>query len=107
MPRGQLQLTPEQRKIALEKAREARAAKAVLLNRIRKGELSLADVLSDDAREDVRIKKLPVYTLLRALPGVGATKANNVMSQAGVTRNRNVGGLGVRQRETLLTWLAR
>ncbi len=96
-------LSPEQRQVALEKAREARAARSALLASVKEGSLTLADVLG---REDDLARRTKVNQVLRALPGVGPARASAVMERAGITADRRVGGLGARQREQLLAEFA-
>lgn len=92
-------LSPEQRQIALEKAREARAARAALLAGVKDGTVSLADVLG---REDDVAKRTKVAQVIRALPGVGQARTTAIMKRDGISPERRVGGLGARQREHLL-----
>ncbi|PZG38166.1 30S ribosomal protein S13 [Spongiactinospora gelatinilytica] len=96
-------LTRAQRQAALEKAAEARAARAALLAKIKKGEMSFADLLD---REDEITKKTKVSQALRAVKGVGPAKANALMEQAGVDPNRRIGGLGAQQRRKLVDALS-
>ncbi|GAA5065813.1 putative flap endonuclease-1-like 5' DNA nuclease [Thermocatellispora tengchongensis] len=96
-------LTPEQRQAALEKAAEARAARAALLAKIKSGELSFSDLL---ARDDEITKKTKVSQALRAVKGVGPAKATALMEQAGVDANRRIGGLGAQQRRKLVDALS-
>ncbi|RBQ15249.1 30S ribosomal protein S13 [Spongiactinospora rosea] len=96
-------LTPAQRQAALEKAAEARAARAALLAKIKKGEMSFADLLD---REDEITKKTKVSQALRAVKGVGPAKANALMEHAGVDPNRRIGGLGAQQRRKLVDALS-
>ena len=96
------QLTPEQRAAALEKAAEARAARAEIKARLKMGSLSLADALASD---DTNVGKLKVVTLLESLPGVGKVKARRVMDEIGIADNRRVQGLGAQQRAALLDQL--
>jgi hypothetical protein len=65
-------LSPEQRQEALAKAREARAARSVLLAEVKAGTLTLADVLR---RDDDLARKTKVAQVIRALPGVGKARA--------------------------------
>lgn len=95
-------LSPEQRAAALEKAKEARAARAEVKARLKMGSLSLADALGSD---DSNIGKLKVVSLLESLPGVGKVKARKVMDDIGIADNRRVQGLGAQQRLALLTAL--
>jgi len=92
-------LTPEQRAAALEKAKEARAARADIKARLKMGSLSLAAALDSD---DSNVGKLKVVSLLESLPGVGKVKARKVMDDVGIADNRRIQGLGTQQRQSLL-----
>jgi len=92
-------LSPEQRQAALQKAREARAARAALLADLKAGTLTLADVLG---RDDDLARKAKVAQVVRAVPGVGKARAAAIMERAGIPAERRIGGLGARQREHLL-----
>ena len=96
------QLTPEQRAAALQKAAEARAARAEIKHRLKMGSLSLTDALDSD---DHNVGKLKVVSLLESLPGVGKVKARKVMEDIGIADNRRVQGLGSQQRQHLLETL--
>ena len=93
------QLSPEQRAAALEKAKEARALRADIKNRLKMGSLSLKEALDSS---DVNVGKLKVVSLLESLPGVGKVKARKVMEDVGIADNRRVQGLGTQQRHALL-----
>ena len=93
------QLTPEQRAAALEKAAEARAARAEIKARLKMGSMSLSDALASD---DTNVGKLKVVSLLESLPGVGKVKARRVMDEIGIADNRRVQGLGEQQKRQLL-----
>lgn len=95
-------LSPEQRAAALEKAKEARAARAEIKARLKMGSLTLATALDSD---DANIGKLKVVSLLESLPGVGKVKARKVMDDIGIAENRRVQGLGAQQRTALLSAL--
>jgi len=95
-------LSPEQRAAALEKAKEARAARAEIKGRLKMGTLTLAKALDSD---DVNVGKLKVVSLLESLPGVGKVKARKVMEDIGIAENRRVQGLGAQQRAALLAAL--
>ncbi len=95
-------LTPEQRAAALEKAKEARAARADIKARLKMGSMSLSEALNSD---DSNVGKLKVVSLLESLPGVGKVKARKVMDDIGIADNRRIQGLGTQQRQSLLTAL--
>lgn len=96
-------LTPEQRAAALAKAADARAAMAAIKQRLRSGELTLAEALEQS--DDPAIGKLKVVSLLESLPGLGKVKARRVMDEIGIADNRRVQGLGPQQRAALLEHL--
>src|SRR5260221_6115969 len=88
-------LTPEQRQVALAKAREARRPVGAA-GRPESGTLTLADVLG---REDDTARRTKVAQVVRALPGVGQARTAAVMERAGIPPERRGGGLGPRPRE--------
>jgi hypothetical protein len=92
------QLTPEQRAAALQKAAEARAARATIKGQLKNGTMTLDEAL---ASEDNNVGKLKVLSLLESLPGVGKVKARNVMEDIGIADNRRVQGLGSQQKQQL------
>ena len=96
------QLTPEQRAAALEKAAEARAARAEIKARLKMGSMTLAEALDSD---DVHVGKLTVVSMLDSLPGVGKVKARKVMEDVDIADNRRVQGLGTQQKAKLLELL--
>lgn len=96
------QLTPEQRAAALEKAAEARAARAEIKARLKMGSMSLQEALDSD---DPNVGKLKVVALIEAMPGVGKVKARRLMEEIGIADNRRVQGLGAQQRAALLEHL--
>ncbi|MFC6086512.1 integration host factor, actinobacterial type [Sphaerisporangium aureirubrum] len=96
-------LTPEQRQAALVKATEVRQARAALLAQLKSGDVSLADLLR---RDDETVKRIKVSQALRALSGIGPTKAAALMQRAGVDDRRRIGGLGVQQRRKLVEALS-
>jgi len=97
-------LTPEQRAAALQKAAEARAARAELKEKLKMGSVTLSDALAKADRNDV-IGKLKVVAMLESLPGVGKVKARRIMEDIGISESRRVRGLGPQQRLSLLEQL--
>jgi hypothetical protein len=93
-------LTPEQRSAALEKAAEARKERAEVKNRLKKGSITLAQVLKEGQTNDV-IGKMKVSALLESLPGVGQVRAKQIMDRLGIGEARRVRGLGANQRTAL------
>ena len=94
-------LTPEQRAANLEKAAEARRARAEVKNRLKHSQGSLAEVIEQGRTDDV-IGKLRVVALLESLPGVGKVKARAIMEEIGIAETRRVRGLGPHQSTALI-----
>lgn len=93
-------LSPEDRKKALEKAARARLARADLRHKIKSGAMSFADVMKK--ADDPIVARMKVVTLLESLPGFGKAKAAKIMSDFQISESRRVQGLGARQRELLM-----
>ncbi|AZA11508.1 integration host factor, actinobacterial type [Corynebacterium gerontici] len=94
-------LTDEQRKEALAKAAEARKARAELKEQLKRGDITLKEVL-DKASSDEIIGKTKVSALLESLPKVGKVKAKEIMEELEIAQTRRLRGLGERQRRALL-----
>jgi hypothetical protein len=93
-------LTPEQRSAALEKAAIARKERAEVKNRLKRGAVTLSEVIKDGTTDDV-IGKMKVSALLESLPGVGKVRAKQIMERLGIADSRRVRGLGANQRAAL------
>jgi hypothetical protein len=89
-------LTPEQRAAALEKAAEARKARAELKNKLKHGGITLEQVLKDGQTNET-VGKMKVSAVLEALPKVGKVKARQIMEELGISETRRVRGLGSNQ----------
>lgn len=93
-------LTEEQRARALEKAAEARKARAELKAKLKTGKMSLKDVLAK--QDDDIVGKMKVSAVLEALPKVGKVRARKIMEEHEISASRRIRGLGAKQREALL-----
>lgn len=93
-------LSDADRKKALEKAAQARQARAELRQKIKGGKTSFADVMGKS--DDPIVARMKVSTLLESLPGFGKAKAAKVMDELEISESRRVQGLGARQREMLM-----
>lgn len=94
-------LTPEQRADALQKAAAARKARAEIKERLKKGELQLAEVISIADTDDV-VGRMRVSAVLESLPGIGKVRAEKLMHDLRISDSRRIRGLGGNQRRTLL-----
>ena len=74
------QLTEEQRAAALAKAAEARRVRAELKERLKRGGVSMTEVLKQSDSDDV-LGKMKVSALLEAMPGVGKVRAAQIMER--------------------------
>ena len=95
------QLTEEQRAAALAKAAEARRVRAELKERLKRGGVSMTEVLKQSDSDDV-LGKMTVAALPEAMPGVGKVRAAQIMERLEIEPSRRLRGLGDRQRKALL-----
>jgi len=93
-------LTDEQRKMALEKAAEARRARAEVKQKLKNGTLTLTQILTQPP--DDTVGKMKVANVLESLPGVGKVRARKLMEKLDISATRRIRGLGAKQRESLL-----
>src|SRR5947209_16743599 len=91
-------LTPEQRAAALEKAAEARRARAELKTKLKASSITLTEVLSAGETDDI-VGKMKVSAVLEAMPGVGKVRAAKLMEKLAISPTRRVRGLGDKQRQ--------
>jgi hypothetical protein len=93
-------LTPEERAAALEKAAQARKERAEVKNRLKRGSVTLPEVLMESQTDDV-IGRMKVSALLESLPGVGKVRAKQIMERLGIAESRRIRGLGTNQRDAI------
>ncbi len=99
------ELSTEERDKARKKALAARIERAELKQSFGEGKTSFADVL-DKADSSEAVARLKTLELLEALPGIGRVTAGKVLDELGISENRRIGGLGVKQRAALSDYLA-
>ena len=93
-------LSPEQRAAALDKAAQARKARAELKDKLKHSGTSLSDVLTMGETDEI-VGKMKVSAVLEAMPGVGKVRAQRIMEKLGIAASRRVRGLGAHQRAAL------
>jgi hypothetical protein len=93
-------LTPEERAAALEKAAWARKERAEVKNRLKRGSVTLPEILMQSQTDDV-IGRMKVSALLESLPGVGKVRAKQIMERLGIAESRRIRGLGTNQRDAI------
>ena len=94
-------LSPEQRAEALQKAAAARRARADLKDRLKRGDVTLAEVIRA-AEGDEAVGRMRVSAVLEALPGIGKVRAERLMRELRISESRRIRGLGENQRRALL-----
>lgn len=99
------ELTQEERDGARKKALAARSERAEVKRGFGSGDLSFEQVL-ERAGSSEAVARLKTIELLEALPGVGRVTATKILEDHGVSVNRRLGGLGVKQRRGLGVHLA-
>ena len=95
------QLSPDERKAALDKAAAARRQRAELKEKLKMGSLSLKELFDQSERDEV-VGKIKVLGVLESLPGVGKVRARRIMEEVDISEARRVRGLGEQQRKALL-----
>lgn len=93
-------LSKEQKIEALKKAQDMRSKRAELRDKLKKGSLSLQEVLNSS--DDEVVSKMRVAYLIQSLPQVGKVTSKKIMDEIGINENRRVQGLGKRQIDALL-----
>lgn len=93
-------LTPEEKRRGLAKAQEMRRRRAELRQELKRGAITLKELLARE--DDEAVQKMRVSYLLQSLPQVGKVTTDKVMQDIGIPENRRVQGLGTRQRNELL-----
>lgn len=94
-------LTTEQRRENLEKAKAARKRRAAILKGVADGSYSVTDVLNM-ARTDETVARMRVFTLIKAVPGYGFARTQQLMKSLRIAESRRLRGLGKHQRGKLL-----
>lgn len=97
-------LTPQERADALNKAAAARTTRATAKERLKSGELTIAELLSAGDSDDA-IARMRIVELLEALPGIGRVRAAAIMEQLGIAASRRIRGLGIHQRRALVDFI--
>lgn len=99
------QLSPEQRQAALEKAAQARRARAEIKEKLKMGSTSFDELLGQ-AKTDEMVGKMKVLSVLESLPGLGKVKARRLLEECDISETRRLQGLGEQQRKKLVEKLA-
>ena len=94
-------LTTEQRRENIEKAKAARQRRAAILKSVADDSYSVVDVLNM-ALEDETVSRMKVFTLIKAAPGYGFARTQQTMRKLHISESRRLRGLGANQRAALM-----
>ena len=94
------QLSTDERRAALEKAKAARVKRAEIREDLKKGKISLKEVI--DMKDDPVVGRMKVATLIETMPGYGKAKSVKIMNELQIAESRRLRGLGDRQQAALL-----
>lgn len=90
-------MTDDKRRENLNKALEARRERAAIKNALKSGAKTPEWALEQDAAQRMYVKQF-----LRALPGIGNKRADQIMAELHIPEYRRVKGLSAEMREKLL-----
>lgn len=91
-------LSSQERKAAGEKAVASRRERAEIKAALTSGEIGIFEAINDGRQS---IQRMRVSELLDAAPGIGPRRAFTIMSKAGISDTRRIGGLGRHQLQRL------
>lgn len=94
-------LTTEQRRENLEKAKAARQRRAAILKGVADGSYTVPDVLNM-ADSDATVARMKAFTLIKAAPGYGFARTQQTMKRLRIAESRRLRGLGANQRAALI-----
>lgn len=94
------ELTAAQREQALARAIEVRRFRAAVRADITAGRRTLGEVIKAASVHDEEgdmLARMPVRSLLEAIPNIGPQRATQALEEIGIAPNRRLRGLGERQ----------
>ena len=97
-------MTDEQREAAAEKAMRVRYERRATLSKVKTGTITISELLEQTG--DPVVGKMRLRQVLRALPGYGPKRTEELLASLGIDSNRKLQGLGIRQRDALLNALS-
>lgn len=103
-PQAFREISEEQRKEYLEKALRLRRERALELQKLKEGGVSIEEFFDEN---NEKTKDIRVDRAIRAIPNIGLKKSQEIMGHIGIPATRRLRGLGSNQRKELmsiLTW---
>lgn len=94
------EITDEQRREYLEKAKAARKQLAEIRRKMKWMEVEPLEVLDSPEAQRMRLRYF-----IESLPGVGKTKSKQILEELGIDEKRRLGSLGCRQRDKIVKLL--
>ncbi len=93
-----------QRMEALQRANEIRTRRAQLKRELKAGRTQIQPLLLDPPEY---LQTAKVFDLLLAVPKYGRVKVNRILTQCRISPSKTIGGLSLRQRTELVSYLRR
>ena len=102
MPNESFRYTKQISDQGRERSVEVRRERATLKRRLKAGEISPADVLSDEGNVASKIR---LFAFLKSCPGVGSAGARALLRALGLSETKTIRSLGPVQKARILTVL--
>ena len=97
-------ISASEKETALKHAREIRKARAEIKKGLKARKLVLAELLDKKNKYFAALKGMKVLELVRALPGFGAVKANELLHVLQISDKKKYSGLGHKQKARFLDY---
>ncbi len=93
-------LSDEDRKKGLEKARQIRKKRAEIKNLLKKGKTDIQSLFKNSKLFEEYLVNMKIIDLVGALPGNGRVNALKILRDLKISPNKKVGGLGRNQKHS-------
>ena len=87
-------LSKDDRALAGRKAVLARKIRSEIKSKLSAGEVSIFDLFKDSRESILRMK---LSDALKAVPGIGEKRVENIFAKTGISKSRRIGGVGRKQ----------
>jgi hypothetical protein len=94
----------QQRMEALSQANEVRTYRAILKRDLKAGRVNVVDLLVEPPE---MIETMKIFDLMMAVPKLGRTKVNRILSRCRISTSKTIDGMSARQRDELVHILSR
>lgn len=91
-------ISEKSRKRGLKKSMLIRQKRSSIKKSLKKGEVNLKSLFYDKKLYDNYIANMRIVDLVCSLPGNGRVKAEKILEDLKINKNKKIGGLGKRQK---------